>query len=690
MSERYLLGQTFAMGEAMRNYPAFGLPGIDILTDNREFTTAKQAQSIARQYGKPGVLSELYGVCDYDFDFRGFKLQGDWLAALGVTTRVHHLTWVSMSGEAKRDYPPSIGYQSPWHKEYGLIEDYFSRLNVCLTRGKAVCKIGVIHPIESFWLIFGPDSQTGGLRKQMEDDFQNLAEWLIYAQLDFDYISEVAFPENHLYDYILVPGCFSLRSTTVDKLKTFVKRGGKLIVAGRVPEYVDAKPSKMLANLEYNVVQYNRAEIVAALEPARTVGIINVKTALLADKLIYQLREDVDCFWLFICNGDKPKNPDVPTVIDAEIRVSGCFEPIEYDAVAGGAVPIPYMHRNGQTLIPRMFWPHDSVLLRLMPTDAEISVEPRRQAPRQMRRIITPSEVPVILTEPNVLVLDYAEFSTDGLTFEPRMEILKIDSSLRQRLGLEKRDGMLCQPYAVMDSPPQNITLRYVFHSNVAVSGAKLALERAFECTVNLNGGDVPSISDGYYVDEDIHTVKLTDIRRGENILIITVPISNRHGLENVYILGDFGVTVRGAKVEITDSVSSLAFGDIAHQGLPFYGGNVVYHFVAETDDCLQITASHFRNPLLSVDVDGRRVGAIAFAPYTLCADVGRGTHKIDITAYGNRYNTFGSIHNADQTYYFPGNPAAWRTTGCAWSDEYRLKPTGILSSPILETEAHQ
>ncbi len=31
MSERYLVGQTYAMSEAMRNYPAFGLPGIDIL-----------------------------------------------------------------------------------------------------------------------------------------------------------------------------------------------------------------------------------------------------------------------------------------------------------------------------------------------------------------------------------------------------------------------------------------------------------------------------------------------------------------------------------------------------------------------------------------------------------------------------------------------------------------------------------
>ena len=65
-----------------------------------EFITAKQAQSIVRQQGKPGMLSELYGVTGWDYDFRGYKLQGDWQAALGVTVRVPHLTWMTMKAAA--------------------------------------------------------------------------------------------------------------------------------------------------------------------------------------------------------------------------------------------------------------------------------------------------------------------------------------------------------------------------------------------------------------------------------------------------------------------------------------------------------------------------------------------------------------------------------------------------------------
>ena len=56
-----------------------------------------------------------------------------------------------MAGEAKRDFPASIGYQSPWYKEYPLIENYFARLNKALRRGTPHVRLGVIHPIESYW-----------------------------------------------------------------------------------------------------------------------------------------------------------------------------------------------------------------------------------------------------------------------------------------------------------------------------------------------------------------------------------------------------------------------------------------------------------------------------------------------------------------------------------------------------------
>ena len=92
MNEDYLSIQTASVGEAMRSYRSFQLPGVDLLCNAKHYATLKQVQSSAHQYGREGVMSELYGVTNWDFDFRGHKFQCDWQAALGVTVRVPHLS----------------------------------------------------------------------------------------------------------------------------------------------------------------------------------------------------------------------------------------------------------------------------------------------------------------------------------------------------------------------------------------------------------------------------------------------------------------------------------------------------------------------------------------------------------------------------------------------------------------------
>ena len=238
-TEPTLYSQTSGVGEAMRSYRGFALPGIDMLAAKFEYTTAKQTQSAVHQFGREGMTSELYGVTNWDFDFRGHKLHGDWQAALGVTIRVPHLSWVSMGGSAKRDYPASISYQSPWWEEYSRVEDHFARTNTALTRGKPVVKVGVIHPIESYWLHWGPEEQTALVRKNLDDNFQNLTKWLLFGGIDFDFISESLLPGlcgeasaplqvgKMAYDVILVPGCETLRSTTLERLEAFAAAGGR-------------------------------------------------------------------------------------------------------------------------------------------------------------------------------------------------------------------------------------------------------------------------------------------------------------------------------------------------------------------------------------------------------------------------------------------------------------------------------
>ncbi len=157
-----------------------------------------------------------------------------------------------MEGEAKRDYPACIGYQSPWYREYKMIEDYFARLNTALVRGTPVVRIGVIHPIESYWLKWGSEETTYADRMEMEEKFNHLIEWLLYGNLDFDYISESLLEKTYhqdtdgfgvgrmKYEVVLVPDCLTLRANTVEAFERFSEAGGHIIFIGKIPEYVAA------------------------------------------------------------------------------------------------------------------------------------------------------------------------------------------------------------------------------------------------------------------------------------------------------------------------------------------------------------------------------------------------------------------------------------------------------------------
>ena len=104
-----------------------------------------------------------------------------------------------------------------------------------------------------------------------------------------------------------------------------------------------------------------------------------------------------------------------------------------------------------------------------------------------------------------------------------------------------------------------------------------------------------------------------------------------------------------GRSKVITALPDKLAFDKLETQGLPFYGGNVTYHLEVEANGALSVTATNYYGALIGVSVDGADNGRIIYPPYTLLAeDIGSGTHKVDITLYGHRFNAFGAVHLTD------------------------------------------
>lgn len=715
MAEQTLESQTGSIGEAMRAYRAFTLPGVDQLCDGREFTTVKQAASAAHQQGCPGVTSELYGVTNWDFDFKGHKLQGDWQAALGVTVRVPHLYWCSMHGESKRDYPASIGHQSSWWREYPYIEDHFARVNTLLTRGKPLIRVGVIHPVESFWLHFGPEDLTRQARDELDRRFAELTGWLLRDTLDFDYICESTLPSlfrpgdtfnvgEMAYGAVIVPACETLRRTTLDALRAFRERGGRVIFLGSAPRYVDALPSGDAERFSESCerLPWDRVRLNESLLPLREVR-IRTGRGRPAENLLCALRQDGGCRTAFIVHAEPAKHGGPDDEETYSISFPGCWSVEEWDTRTGEIRPFPAEYGENETVLAWRCFGQDSLLLRLSPAEhaagraaarsaalggtygIHMSEELDERSGARAERLLPPPDE-ILRGEDNVLVLDMAEWHTDSDPWEPAEEMLRIGLAAKKKLGISTASASGAQPWIL---PPETVdhtlSLRITFRAETALPAARLALEDADLCSVLFNGKPLSlDKAEGFFTDESIPCFPTGPVPAGLNTVEVTRPLSAVSCTENLFLLGDFGVRVSGAETAVIPAPRTLAYGDWTVQGLPFYSGPLTYRWRLRGGERLRLRLGLFSSPCVTAQLDGKRVGNLSLSPSE--ADLGfldEGGHTLDITLFPSRVNSFGTLHLNDRTVIWFG-PQAWRSTGMRWTRTYRLEPTGLLSEPHL------
>ncbi len=693
LSEDSLSAQAMSLGDCMRCYRSMDLPGIDVLCDDRQFLTVKQASSVAHQMGKEGVVSELYGVTEWNCDFKTFKLQGDWQAALGITIRVPHLAWMSMEGEAKRDWPGSIFYQSPYWKEFSSIENYFARLNTVLTRGKPMINIAIIHPVESMWLHLGSHDETGQIRREMDAQFDRLIKGLLLHQKDFDLISESLLPsqrpfcdENGLhvgdmiYRTLIIPDMETIRSSTLDVLKQFKMRGGRVIFTGKVPEMVDYLSSNQ-ALLFADGCEHTDS-LPSLYEKLQTGMYILESNGRPAEHLLYQRRMDGDAEWLFLCQGYQRKT-EIETPEQYSIVINGYYTVTLFDPQTSETRTIPAQYAKGSTIISWTAFAEDSLLLKLQAGQADI-VLAARASYSVCKTLFQPDSI--TFSEPNMLLLDYGRAKVDGGMILEKMEILKLDNVLRRELGFKPRYGSMMQPYALEEKEKHALSLYYEVYSETEVP-CQLALEHPEKCHILWNDHDLLIRDIGYYVDKAIRRIALPNLKKGKNTLCLSLPYNQKTNLENMYLLGDFDVAVHPAGESLILPRTTKSIGDLACQGMPFWSGEATYSFSFDIEEDAQysIQVPLFCAAVLTVRLDGRPMGQIAFAPHRLCLGwVKTGRHTLELTAFIGRHNGFGYLHNSNASFRWFG-PDAWRTTGDEWTDDYRIKRNGIMSGVIVE-----
>ncbi|MCD4823098.1 MAG: hypothetical protein K8S55_00685 [Phycisphaerae bacterium] len=726
LMEESLRMQACVVGSCMRFYEYMQAPGMDLLTEyHREYDTAKQLSSAARQFGRKWRLTETYGCTGWDFPFAGHKALGDWQAALGINLRCQHLSWYTMEGEAKRDYPAGILHQSPWWELYSTVEDYFARIHATMTKGQEVRDLLVIHPIESVWMYCKKGWLEGPEAKKYDSVLPDIRDDLLAANIDFDYCDEDILARHGKvagkagpalvigkakYKAVVVPPLVTIRETTLNVLKRFAAAGGTVIFAGKPAGYVDAVASKAAVDFAKDCVKTpaKGKALVAAVEPiSRRVSITNAAGEEIIPTL-HLLREDKDAFYLFVCNtGHDFRGKEMDTRVlartaafeDVRIRgFAGCTgSPMELDPQTGQVFAADAKGVAGGWEI-RTSLPAIGSRLFVIPKKASRKALPKRRKLKDVSvKKLAPQKWDVAMSECNNLVLDRPQYKIGAGKARQANEILRVDKAVRDAIGLAHRGGAMVQPWAREKSEnPKNIPLElsYTFDAAAIPSGDLfLGLERPELYRMQVNGTEVSvNAESGWWTDKSLRRIPVAPslLRVGQNEIKLFCDYDENHpGLEIVYLLGNFGTKVRGTDVAITKPPAGLKLGDWGKQGLAFYSGSVSYLRTISPklrkSQRLFVQVPAYRGAAVRVLVNGKSAGMIGWDPCEVDITdlIDSDKAQLAVEVIGHRRNSHGPLHQRDKTPIGVG-PANYTTTGDDWIDSYNLVPCGLMEPPRL------
>lgn len=719
LHEDSLVNQAVPNGSLQRFYEYMGAPGIDILSEgNRCYWAAKQLSSSARQVGKKWLLSELYGCTGWQMSMKGHKAVGDWQALFGINLRCPHLSWYTMEGESKRDYPASILHQSPWYKYYGTVEDHFARFGVFMTEGEPVCDVLVINPIESVWSqshlcwaswIFPKEPAVN----ELEGIYAKTFNILVGNHIDFDCGDEQMLAEkykieldgdgkpllylgNMAYRVVLLSGVETIRPTTLAILKKFADMGGKIVFAGRLPAYINAIPSdeaKNFAEQSCVCVEFEEEAIVSSIKQYSRMN-VSVKTAdgTVAREIFVGMRDYGDSLGVVLLNTNRNlESGDLTFEIDTdEYKFAEIWS---FDDGSRADASNMVSLGDGKLIINTRLLPAETQAF-VLTRERDDTLKPLPEALELVDTVRPHGSFAYELDEQNVCVLDFARFRMDGGEWSEEKEILKIDRAVRDRVGIERRGGEMLQPwYSKLHDKKEYgfLEVEYSFDIDVMPqSDIILAGERPELMTYAVNGTRVESNGIGdFWIDDCFKkmTVPLSLLKKGRNIVTVSCKFMRTTNLEALYLVGDFGVRIDGRRRTLVSRPERIDFERLEKADLPFYTGEVTYILTPdkyesigniEAGERVILSPEGFTGSLVRVCAEGTGEQRLCWDPYE--ADVTeavRNREDIYVSVVGTRRNLFGPLHlvPAIQSAY---GPAHFVTEGKSWSDDYVLIDSGL------------
>ncbi|MCF8227059.1 MAG: hypothetical protein K9J30_14370 [Bacteroidales bacterium] len=659
----------------MAMYAWHQVPGIDMLFNNWKerpdqfgnIRAVRELNSVGNQLGKVRKLSETYGASGWELTFEDMKRNGDWEYVLGVNLMNQHLSYQSLAGDRKHDFPQSFSYHVPYWEEITSLNEYYGRLSLALSSGKQVNRTLVLEPTTSAWMDYAPGKNNIALSK-LNEDFADLLNLLENENIEYDLgseniISQHGFVNEELfaigeqeYNFIVIPAHLTnLNSETAKLLERYLDAGGLILSLCEPPEYIDglqqntcqqwpeAYPDQWLTLSGCNdprFINYLRTYDFMVLEQQ-------------GDSIFHMRRQLEDGQLLFLANSAKKGAGSL------RINMRG-MDMVEMDPFTGDITNYPCVVSNEILSFSVSLEPAESKLLFIGENEVEGWPGTLRKWNGNSKSIDVP-EITAELNDQNALTLDYCVLIMDEDTSDLQY-FYNAQTAIFKKHGFEKNPWVSASQYKTeiidRDTFSTGSGFQAIFpftaDSSLRSDNIQLVLERPDLYEVYLNNEPLTRDEKDWWLDKDFGVFNITGkVRPGQNhISIETDPMSVFCELEPVYIIGSFDVIPEQRGWALSNR-GETGLGSWKDQGMPFYSGKVKYsaEFSLDTVSPVKIIIPDWNGTVMSVVVNGKRAGQIFAKPYELRLDrfVKQGSNIVEVTLFGSLKNLLGPHHNVSR-----------------------------------------
>lgn len=634
----------------MAMYAWHGTPAIDMLFNqfnegvNAQFgnvRSVKELASVSNQIGQRRTLSETYGGAGWELRFEDMKRLGDWEYALGVNMMNQHLSFGTIVGARKYDYPQSFSYHEPWWNDYGVLGNYFARLSLALSAGDEVNRILVIEPTTSAWMYAG--ARPNPRMMQIGTAFQEFITKLSHEQVEYDLGSENIIRDHGKIDgarfvvgkrsyetVVLPPGTENLDGATARLIRQFQQTGGKVLSYGARELLVDGKAGGL-------TVEQSSA------------AISNAAITSVEGMLFHQRRQLKDGeLWFFV--NSSLEHPAAAKVVARGKSVE------RFDAVTGATASYAATRRRDSVEFAVELPPAGSLLVIAKSAAGPAAPASPKAAPGDIVSPVAPMTVKRMAD--NALRIDYCDLTLNGAT--------------QKDVYFFKAAADVFKAYGFPEGDPWNTAVQYkrsivdrnhfaadsgftaAFHFDVAegvdLASMRAVVERPALWKVAINGVPVESEPGRWWLDVDFGVYPIgRHVKPGANTITVTArPMSVHNELEPVHIIGNFGLTAEDRGFRIVPA-GTLRDGSWKDQGLPFYPGAVAYagRFAMKAGAKYKVALGKWNGTVAEVRVNGKPAGVIGWQPYELSLDglVKPGENTIEVLVIGSLKNLLGPHH---------------------------------------------